>query len=89
MKTYEELIERYNEIIDKLFSGEEITDEEAKMLGRFFGGGGTFPDIPDNERIAMSELESTDAHNQIKNMIKKTIERSGKLRRNLDGWEWE
>lgn len=89
MKTYEELIERYDEIVDKLFSNEEITDSEAEMLGRFFGGGGTFPEIPDEDRENMMKLKGNSAREDFKEMIKRTIARSGKIRRNLEGWEWE
>lgn len=87
MDPYEELIEHYNIIIDKLFSNEEITDKEAEMLGRFFGGSGTFPDMHDREREIMNSLTGENARYEIIEMIKKTIERSGRIRRNLEGWE--
>lgn len=87
MNPYEELIEQYYTIIDKLFSDEEITDGEAIMLSRFFSGSGTFPDIPDKERQIMESLSGENAKYEIKEMIKKTIERSGRIRKNLEGWE--
>lgn len=87
MDPYEEIVEKYNFIVDKLFSDEEITDHEAVMMSRFFSGSGTFPDIPDKEREIMGSITGENARREIKEMIKKTIERSGRIRKNLEGWE--
>lgn len=85
--TYEELIEEYNILIDKLFNKEELTQREVDLLGRFLSGGGTFPEIPDLEREKMNNMTPDNVHEVVKEMIKKTIMQSGKVRKNLEGWE--
>ena len=83
---YEELMEDYNIIVDKLFNKEEMTTKEVEMLGRFLSGGGTFPDIPDEEREKMQEMTKENVHDAVKEMFKSTIVQSGKIRKNLEGW---
>lgn len=87
MQTYEELMEEYYILIDKLFANEEMTEKEVAMLGRFLTGGGTFPDIPDLERDRMYDMTPDDVHESVKEMFKRTIEKSGRMRKNLEGWE--
>lgn len=86
MPTYEELMEEYYVLIDKLFNKEEMTENEVVMLVRFLTGGGTFPDIPDLERDKMYEMTPENVHESVKEMFKKTIEKSGRIRKNLEGW---